>query len=178
MFAAPTGTALPTDANTALIAAYKDVGLVSVEGPTFSHNLTTVNVNAYGTLQATRVIDGQRTDTVQVTLQEALNPTAVAIYNKMPLTGTGSITVTADATAGKFVVPSGQVSTLQYTMVWHFVDGGNLVRRWAPFCEVTVPGDETFNVSDVTKLPLTITMYPDSSGNAYYTAYYVLALHS
>lgn len=173
MFAAPVGTVLPTDPTTALAAAFKDVGYLSQDGPGISHNVNTNPVNAYGTTLAVRVLQQGRTDTANVTMLEYLNPVAQAIYNKLPLTGTGSIVVTAAAASGSYSYTQGQTLVTQYAMVFHIVDGLNLVRKVLPLAEVQTPGDESFNSSNVSSLQVGITAYPDTAGNSVYT--YVVA---
>ncbi len=178
MFAAPAGTALPTDASTALVAAYKDAGYLSQDGVGLTHNNNTNPVNGYGTLAPLRILQSGRTDAANVTMLEYLNPVSQAIYNGLPLTGTGSITVTATVSSGTYSYAQGQPSALEYAMVFHIVDGLNIVRKVIPRGQFTAQTDESFNSANVSSLGGTISAYPDAAGNSVYTYVIAQALHT
>lgn len=62
IYRAPLGTALPTDATTALAAEYKDLGYVSDEGITQSESKDSSNVVAFGG-DVVYITEGEHTDT-------------------------------------------------------------------------------------------------------------------
>jgi len=53
---ADSGAVLPTDATTALDAAFKSVGIVSEDGLTGSTNVTTQEIDAYGSFSPVLVV--------------------------------------------------------------------------------------------------------------------------
>ena len=71
-FHAPLGTDLPTDAKTALDAAFKNLGYISEDGLTESTSIDTNTVKAWGG-DVVMVNQTGKTTTFSLTLIEALN---------------------------------------------------------------------------------------------------------
>ena len=88
IFAAPLGTALPTDAVTALTAEYLPLGYVSKDGVRNTNTATSESVTAWG---GDTVLDGQtdKPDSFKLTLIEALNVNVLKfVYGDKNVTGT------------------------------------------------------------------------------------------
>ena len=73
VFRAPLGTALPTDASTALAAAYVELGYVSEDGVKNNNTAESDDVKAWGGAPVLNLMTG-KPDTWQLKLIEALNP--------------------------------------------------------------------------------------------------------
>src|SRR4051812_16647841 len=76
---APTATALPTDATTALNAAFKDLGLVNANGGVFDADIDTTEIEAYGLFAPARVITTKEKTTFKVTGIET-NIVSLSLY--------------------------------------------------------------------------------------------------
>lgn len=155
---APTGTAAPTDASTALNVAYKDLGFVSDAGVTESRSRSTNEIHAWqgGALVRTLVTSGSLT--FHFVLLETKSDVVKLFY------GT---TVTQTATDGSFVVIPTSTGGRQCFVV-DVIDGAELMRVFIPSGEVTEVGDHVYVNSDPIGYEVTLTAYPDTTtgGNA------------
>lgn len=80
IYRAPLGTALPTDAKTALVEAYKNLGYASDAGVVNSNSPQSGNIKAWGG-DNVLTYQNEKTDTFVFTLIEALNSDVLkAVY--------------------------------------------------------------------------------------------------
>ena len=87
VFRAPLGTTLPTDATTALAAAFKDMGYISDDGITESNARESDDVVAYGG-DVVASLQTSKTDTWQMTFIEVKNADMLkAMYGDTNVTG-------------------------------------------------------------------------------------------
>lgn len=164
---APTATALPTDASTALAVDYLDLGLVAVEGADYNTAITNETIEAYGLGSPARVITTNETVTFKITGLET-NPVSIDLYNRQPL-GTTTITGATGAAA----VTSGPSRSVTYVSVTDMVDGANKIRKVCPNIELTNKDPEPIAKGKGVAYGMEFTAYPDASGIAVYT-YYIL----
>jgi len=157
---APAGTTAPTDAATALGEAFVDQGYVSDSGIVNNNSPSSESVKAWG---GDTVLDLQteKPDTWALTLISAKDVAVLkTVYGEDNVTGTleTGITVTANAKE----LPSS---------VWvidQVLRGGTLKRTVLPDAKITEIGEITYSDSAAVGYPLTLSAYPDASGNTHY----------
>ena len=160
--AAPSGTALPTDATTALAATYKDLGYVSEDGVTNENTPESEEVKAWGgdiVLSPTTA----KPDRFTCTLIEALNEDVLkTVY--------GSANVTGSITGNTGLKISANASdTGEYVYVFDMILTGNVLKRIViPKGKIVEMEEITYNDTDPVGYGITIAGLPDALGNTHY----------
>lgn len=152
VYRAPIGTTLPTDATTALAAAFKDLGYISEDGITNSNTRESEDVKAYGGDVVARPETG-KTDSYQMTFIESKNTeTLKAVYGDTNVTGTAADGIQVRVNS-KELEPA----------VWVIdqIMAGNMMRRTViPNGKVTELGDITYTDGEVTGFETTVSALP------------------
>lgn len=160
IFRAPVGTALPTDAKTALNAAFKGLGYISEDGVTNSNSPSSDNIKAWGG-DTVYSYQTEKPDTFQWQMIEALNTEVLkTVY--------GDGNVSGDLTTGLTVKAN---STEQEDFAWvidMILRGGVLKRVVIPQAKVTEVGDITYADGSNIAYDVTVTASPDSDSNTHY----------
>ena len=158
VFVAPAGTTLPTNATTALSAAFKGLGYVSEDGLVNSVETDTENVNAWG---GDLVLVGQTSfsETFTVNLLET-NADALKVYY-----GEDNVTVSGDSIT--ITQNSEQLPTV--VVVFELVlTGGRVKRIVVPNAQIVDrSGEITYVDGEPIAYPAVFTAYPDSNGNTH-----------
>lgn len=160
IFRAPLGTALPTDATTALDVAFKSLGYSGEDGLVNSNSPETDTIKAWGG-DIVYSYQSAKPDTFQFTLLEAMNVDVLkAVYGEDNVSGTLSTGITIKANSSE-----------QETCAWvieMILKGGALKRVVIPCASVTAVGDITYVDEEAVGYETTITAVPDSEGNTHY----------
>lgn len=160
IYRAPSGTALPTDATTALNGAFVSLGYASEDGLVNSNSMDTDETKAWGGDTVLTMATG-KTDTFKFTLIESKNENVLkTVYGDKNVTGTLSTGIT-------IAVNSEQHE--QYSWVFDLVmKGGTSKRIVVPAAAVTEIGDISYTDADAVGYEMTITATPDATGNTHY----------
>lgn len=154
------GTTLPSDATTALAAAFKALGYCSEDGLTNASAPSTSFIRAWGKDIVLTLLD-EKNDNFQVTLIEALNDEVLkAVYGSDKVSGTLSTGLTVEVD-----------TTLPEEGVWvvDMIMNSNTVKRIViPHGVLTDLADITYSDSDAVGYGVTITAMPDATGKTHY----------
>lgn len=162
VYSAPIDTTLPTDATTALAAAFKSLGYVSEDGLTNENSPESESIKAWGG-DTVLSVQTAKEDTFGYTLIEVLNVDVLKeVYGSGNVTGAiddpGGVTITANATELEEHI----------VVVDVILKGGLLKRIVVPKAKVTEVGEIVYSDTDAVGYATTITALPDESGNTHY----------
>lgn len=153
VFAAPAGTTLPTDAVSAINAAFVDVGYVSEEGVATATATETNDITAWQNGDIVRKVQTAHDFTVAFTMIET-NAKSLELYYGNYTGGPGGASA---------VVQVKGVQGYRGRFVINVIDDQEEIRIVIPDGQVTERGDVTYVNGDAVSYPVTITCYPDSS---------------
>ena len=157
---APLGSTLPTDADSALDAAFKDLGFVSQDGVSNGSNLDTSVVKAWGG-KAVLLINNGKEDTFAFTLIETINSDAKkAVY--------GTSNVTGDLDSGMTTKVNSDDPEEACWVIEVRQRGGVLHRIVIPDAQLSDLGDIVYKDDEVVGYEMTITALEDSAGQTHY----------
>lgn len=161
VYRAPLGTALPTDATTALASAFVDMGYISEDGVTNSNSPESEKIKAWGG-QTVLVVSTEKPDTFQLTFLEALNTNVLqTVY------GDGNVTVNDEA--GTISVTSNVAALEDHVYVIDIaMRGGAMKRIVIPQGELSELGDIVYKDDEAVGYEVTLECMPDASGNTHY----------
>jgi hypothetical protein len=163
---APVGTPLPVLASASLNVAFKDAGWILDTGLVASVAETQKDIQAFGTIVPVRTLITQSKRSFKLSFLETLSVVPWTIYNRLPLTGAGSITPTA--VTGAMATTTGPPSAQRWAGVFDVVDGANALRAVCPLLQNTTINDLTISSGEPIDLPVELTAFPDSTGVAIY----------
>ncbi len=159
IYRAPLGSTLPTDASTALDAAFVNLGYVSEDGLVNSNSPTSENIKAWGGDIVLTTLT-EKPDTFQFTLIEALNgDVAKAVY------GDSNVTVDSD---GNITIHAN--STQQPDCAWVIdmvLKDGALKRIVIPDAGIETVGDITYADGSAVGYQTTISAMPNANGDTH-----------
>lgn len=158
----PPGTAAPTDASTALAAAWLDAGWITSDGLSAKIAETSTDIPAFGTFSPVRTILTESKQTFEIAFLET-NPISLAVYHRKALDA-----LVPDTDDGSFGFTTGGAGSVPLQSTFELVDGANHVRAFCPHVEVTDRGDLNIRSGEAVTYPVTLTAFPDVSGVSIY----------
>jgi hypothetical protein len=147
-YVAPDTTTLPTDATTALNAAFEEVGYISDDGVSQSISEDITDLKAWQNGDVVRKIQTSHDLTYSFTMIETSDVTLDTYYGNY---AAGAVEITGDQLPHKRWVLS-------------VVDGDDLLRVVIPDGQITERGDIVYQNGDAVGYPITISCFPDDSG--------------
>ena len=170
---APPGTALPLDATTAPIAAFRDAGWITEDGLSGQVAEDSNDIPAFGTFAPVRTIVTTSKQTFDISFLET-NEVSLSVYHRKPLTGAGSLDLTE--VDGTLDFTTGASASEKYVACFDLVDGDNHLRAVCPSVQVTDRGNLEIKSGQPVLYPVTLTAYPDDTGASVYWFYVLDAL--
>lgn len=155
VYVAASGATLPTDAITAVDAAFSDVGYVSEEGVTTSTGTESTDIKAWQNGDIVRKVQTSHDFTVAFTMLET-NGKSLELYY-------GNYTAGPGGASGVVEVKGEQ--GYRGSFVINVLDVDDDIRIVIPDGQVTERGDVVYVNGDAITYPVTITCYPDANGD-------------
>lgn len=151
---APIGSALPTDATTALDVAFEKLGFVSEDGVTKTVDASDDKIKAWGG-DTVRVVRSDHSVSYTLTFMESGNPVLLkAIYGEDNVIVTGS----------KIEVRTTSQMPVRAAFTLEMLDGETAIREVIPNGQLTQSGDVPFVHSGVIQYEVTIEALPNDAG--------------
>lgn len=159
VFVAPAGTTVPTDATTALAAAFKGLGYVSEDGLVNSVETDTETVKAWGG-DTVLVAQTSFNETFTVNLLETNAETLKLQY------GEDNVTV---GVGGEITVNQTSVALPEQVVVFELVMTGNRIKRIVlPKAQIADrSGEITYVDGEAVTYPTVFTAMPDENGTTH-----------
>lgn len=154
------GTSLPTDATTSL-TGFTCLGYISDAGLTNSNTASTTDHKAWGG-DIVLTTQDEKPDKFTFNLIEVLDENVLAfVYGDDNVSGTLATGITVNANSQE--LPSKEI------VVDMIMRGGVLQRIVIPNGQVTEVADIVYVDNELAGFEVTVSAYPDSSGNTHYT---------
>ncbi len=171
-FTGGTSPAIAVTTTTPGASGFRSAGLVTEDGLEKALSESSNDIRAYGQFQPVRKIVTSSEITFTTTFLET-SPVALAVYDRLPLSGVGSIAPDAN---GAFSIKEGAARTQRYAAVFEIVDGENHIRMYCPAVEVTDREGLSVGAGNAITRGVTLTAYPNSVGVAVETFYRIPSL--
>lgn len=154
VFVAPAGTKVPTDATTALDAAFVNMGFITTDGVVIAEERAASDLGSWG---------GVVVRTTQDSFKETLTFTPMQMSIEVDRIAYGPDNVTGSGTT--YAVHSGPASPGACVVVVETIENDSTKARYvAPSAELTGRGNRTLNGTGPSMPQLTYLLSPDENG--------------
>ena len=160
IWVAPKGTALPTDATTALSGTYKLLGFTSDAGVTISESRSTNAIKAWEGLTEVYNVVSEYTESVSFTPIQINSDVAALTW--------GSDAVTYDSQNDTIAIEHGSQDLEPVCIVIETAPRENIVKRYCGTFQLISRGDLTLDGTQVDGRQLSFNAIADSSGVTMY----------
>lgn len=161
VYRAPLGTALPTDATTALNQAFVDMGYISDDGVTNANSPESSVINAWGGTPVLTIQESKE-DTFSLTFISAEN-----IEVQKMVYGNDNVTGTAFNTGVSVSANAKELEEASYVI--EMIAKGNIAHRVViPRAKPSEIGDIVYNDTDALGYEVTLACSADDAGNTHY----------
>jgi hypothetical protein len=159
VYVAPKGTTLPTDATTALDAAFVCLGFVSEDGLSNNNEMTVSAIKAWGGQIVLRSLTELNDEFALSLIESESEDVLKAVYGEDNVTVDASGNITVDV-----VAENPEESVWVFELV---LRGGRAKRIVVPSGAVTSRDQITYNDSDAIAYGITVSAYPDANGSTH-----------
>lgn len=160
IFSAPLGTALPTNATTALNAAFKNLGFISVDGIKNINEASSERIKAWGGATV-GVVQTEKVDTFTYKLIEATNVEALK-------EAYGAANVTGTLETGIIIKANSNLLEEHCVIVEMMLKDSVLKRIVIPRGQVSKIGEISYVDKDAVGYEVTLEAIEDTAGNTHY----------
>ena len=160
VYRAPSGTAVPTDADSTLGSGFVAMGFISEDGVRNSNSFDAEVIREWGG-DAVYETESNHEDTFQFKLIEALNPDVLkAVYNSGNVTGALATGLTVKA--------NGEEHENAAWVIDMIMRGGVLKRICIPDAKISEIAEIVYRRNEAVGYDITLKAFADSSGNYHY----------
>lgn len=153
VYVAVSGSTQPTDATTALAAAYKDLGYVSEDGVTESRERSTEKLKAWQRGAVVREVVTESSISYTFRLLETKKEVVELFYGAI-VDANGKVSIDPSATGGR------------QAFVIDVIDGDDFIRVSIKDGEVTAVGEQVYKNGEAIGYEVTVIGYADTNGIA------------
>ncbi|MEV8637795.1 hypothetical protein AB0395_39725 [Streptosporangium sp. NPDC051023] len=157
------GTAQPANPQTYPLAPWYALGAISDDGLTYGFDEDSQDFTPWGQSSPFRTVVTKSVRTFKITLWETNRPAARSVMTRIPIAD-----LTPDINGVTSYAESATQSPDRRSWIFDVYDGDALERFYVPAGEVTDRGDVTFKQDEMSGYEVTISAYPDASGNTVY----------
>lgn len=156
VYTAPTGSTAPTNATTALDAAFEGLGYLSEDGVTEKWDDSVDTIVAWQNATTVRSATTKSTGSLAWTMIESKGVVLETFHRGSTM---------AENPPGSFKLEVKPIVAAPAMWVLHVIDGTDLIRILIGNGEITERGEIVYKNGSPLGYPVTLMCYPDTSGN-------------